>query len=346
MSHDHSPAGDSASASAPTSTPTSPALAPPWARSLLNAVRGALIGTAETVPGVSGGTIALMTGVYEIILTSAGHFISGARIAVSDGVRGRGLSRSRPEWAKVHWGVLIPLAIGMVFALFVMAGVMETLVEEHPVTMRALFFGLVLASLAVPFRMAAKAPLSTRPLGRWGVKDWSIAAVAAVGAAVIVTLPGGTLEPTPAILIPAGAIAVSALVLPGLSGSFILLTMGLYEPTLGAVADRDWGYLAYFAIGLVIGMVSIVKLLQWLLEHHRRSTLVVLTGIMAGSLVALWPWQDEDRTLQAPSGDLLGPIVAFLVGFTVVAVLLVLEARIVKRRDALAAIAADAQRDA
>ncbi|WP_061962353.1 DUF368 domain-containing protein [Demequina flava] len=299
---------------------------------VLNLVRGGLIGSAETVPGVSGGTVALMTGVYETLLTSAGHFITGARITVADGSRGRGVARAKPEWAQVRWGVLIPLGIGMVIALLAVASVMEGLMEDHPVTMRALFFGLVVASLAVPFRLAAQAPLRTRPVGRWGGKDWIIAAGAAIAAAVIVSLPGGNLEPSPLVLIPAGAIAVSALVLPGLSGSFLLLTMGLYEPTIAALNDRDYAYLAYFAVGLVIGLVSIVKLLQWLLEHHRRTTLVVLTGVMAGSLVALWPWQDENRQLEAPSGDLLGPILAFLAGFLVVVALLVIESRIVAKR--------------
>ncbi|MDE0572875.1 DUF368 domain-containing protein [Demequina sp. B12] len=309
------------------STETAPTRASTAGAGALNVVRGALIGTAETVPGVSGGTVALMTGVYEPILTSAGHFITGVRISVVDGIRGRGFSRATPEWARVRWGILIPLGIGMVVALLLMAGVMEGLVEDHPVTMRALFFGLVLASLAVPFRLAAQSAAGHRPAGRWRLTDWAIAVVGAVLAAIIVTLPGAALEPSPAVLIPAGAVAVSALVLPGLSGSFLLLTMGLYEPTLEAVNDRDLGYLAFFAIGLAIGLVSIVKLLQWLLEHHRRTTLVVLTGVMAGSLVALWPWQDEDRHLEAPSGDLTAPIIAFLAGFLVVAALLIVERR-------------------
>ncbi|WP_144018603.1 DUF368 domain-containing protein [Demequina sp. NBRC 110051] len=297
-------------------------------RTALNAVRGALIGAAESVPGVSGGTIALMTGVYETLLTSAGHFITGARIAVVDMVRGRGVERSRSDFARVKWAVLIPLGIGMVIALLAMASVMETLVEEHPETMRALFFGLVLASLSVPFRLAAHAPLGGRPDGRWGGKDWALALAGTVAAAVIVSLPGGNLDPSPLVLVPAGAIAVSALALPGLSGSFLLLTMGLYEPTLAAVNDRDLGYLVWFALGLVIGLVSIVKALQFLLEHHRRNTLVVLTGVMAGSLVALWPWQDEDGTTLAPYGDLVAPLVAFVAGFVVVIALLAVESRI------------------
>lgn len=301
-------------------------------RTALNVVRGGLIGAAESVPGVSGGTIALMTGVYETLLTSAGHVITGTRIAAVDLVRGRGVSRSRDDYSRVAWRVIIPLGIGMVVALVAMASVMETLVEDHPETMRALFFGLVLASLAVPFRLAAHAPLRTRPVGRWGGKDWAFALAGAVAAAVIVSLPGGNLEPSPLVLVPAGAIAISALALPGLSGSFLLLTMGLYEPTLAAVNDRDLGYLVWFALGCAIGLVSIVKVLQFMLEHHRRTTLVVLTGVMAGSLVALWPWQDEDGTKLAPSGDLWAPLIALVLGFVVVVVLLVVESRILAGR--------------
>ncbi|WP_062378521.1 DUF368 domain-containing protein [Demequina pelophila] len=298
-------------------------------RLILNAIRGGLIGTAETVPGVSGGTVALMTGVYETILTSAGHLIGGIRIAVTDGVRGRGLDRARPDLARVRWGVLLPLGVGMVAALLVMAHFMEGLVEDHPETMRGLFLGLVLASLAVPFRLAAHSPAAGRPRGRWGGLDVLVAAVAAAATATVLSLSGASLEPTPAVLVPAAAIAVSALVLPGLSGSFLLLTMGLYAPTLAAVNDRDLGYLAWFALGAAIGLVTIVKLLQWLLEHHRRLTLVILTGVMAGSLRALWPWQDESRALLAPHDPVIWPVVAFVIGVLVVVAVLVLERRFV-----------------
>lgn len=303
----------------------------------LNLVRGALIGTAETVPGVSGGTVALMTGVYEDILTSAGHLIGGIRLAITDGLRGRGLGASRAEFARVRWAVVIPIGIGMVIALVSMAHVMEGLLEDHPETMRALFLGLVVASLAVPLRHSIESPGRAGSPGRWSVREWAVAAVAAVAVGVLVSLPGTDLSPEPYVIVPAAALAVSALVLPGLSGSFLLLTLGLYEPTIAAVNDRDLGYLALFATGAAIGLVTVVKALQWLLEHHRRITLVVLTGVMAGSLVALWPWQDADGARVAPTEPILGPVLAFAAGVVVVGAVLLAERRMVAAQLARAA---------
>src|SRR5699024_4771688 len=114
-----------------------------------------------------------------------------------------------------------------------------------------------------------------------------------------------SLEPHWYIIMPAAAIAVSALVLPGLSGSLVLLTVGLYEPTLRAVEALDLGYIAVFCAGLVLGAVVIVQLLKWLLDHHHSTTLLVLSGVMLGALRALWPYQTEDGALQ-PIGDTLG----------------------------------------
>ncbi|WP_082099346.1 DUF368 domain-containing protein [Demequina maris] len=303
----------------------------------LDVVRGAMIGTAETVPGVSGGTVALMTGVYETLLTSAGHLIAGIRHAVTDGLRGRGLAEARAQLGRVAWGVVLPIGVGMVVALLTMAHVMEGLLEDHPETMRGLFLGLVLASLAVPFRHSRRAEPRS-PAVPWTMREWLLAAVAAVAVGIVVSLPAGNLSPEWYVLIPAGALAVSALVLPGLSGSFLLLTLGLYEPTIAALNDRDLGYLATFAIGLAIGLVTIVKLLQWLLEHRRRVTLVVLTGIMAGSLVALWPWQDADGMRIAPTEPIVAPLLAALAGAAVVIAILVAEHRMLARREAVEAV--------
>lgn len=301
----------------------------------LDVVRGALIGTAETVPGVSGGTVALMTGVYETLLTSAGHIIAGVRAAVAGTLRGRGARGAGLEFAQARWAVIVPLLAGMAVALVTMARVMEELVTGHPEIMRALFLGLVLASLAVPWRHSRESARSGRG-GAWDAREWLVAALAALAVAAIVSVPGARLEPTPWVIVPAAALAVSALVLPGLSGSFLLLTFGLYEPTLSALNDRDYGYLALFAGGAVVGLVTIVKLLQWLLEHHRRVTLVILTGVMAGSLVALWPWQDADGAKVAPTGDVAGPVVAFVAGAVAVAVVLVAERRVIAARARLA----------
>lgn len=304
-------------------------------KTFLDLVRGALIGSVETVPGISGGTVALMTGVYERILLSAGHIISGLRLVVTDGLRGRGLIRARDELRQAHWRMLIPLGVGMVLALLATARLMEQLLHDHPVVMRALFLGLVLASLSVPYRLAANANAHRSRPGRWRGIDYVFAGAAAVAAMVVVSLPRGSLTPSTGVLVFAGAIAVAALALPGLSGSFLLLTMGLYEPTLGALNDRDLGYIGTFVIGCVIGLVTVVKLLQWLLERHRHLTLVILTGVMAGGMLALWPWTDDHGARLAPTEHVLASIMAFVVGILVVVAILVAEHKLADRADAL-----------
>ncbi|WP_344969110.1 DUF368 domain-containing protein [Salinactinospora qingdaonensis] len=313
----------------------SPATAPSWPTHILNVARGALIGAAESVPGVSGGTVALMVGVYETVITSAGHLISAVRMGLTDVVRGQGFSRAADEFRLVRWSVIVPLLVGMFGALVLMASLVEGWVHDYPIQMRALFFGLVLASLWVPFSLsvrAAQAAGAAPAEARWGWRDILIALAAAVLAYVVVSLPPGEVEATPLVIVLAAAVAVSALVLPGMSGSFLLLTFGLYEQTLSAVNERDFGYLGLFLLGALVGLASIVKLLQWLLEHRERVTLVVLTGVLAGSLRALWPWQDEGRGLLAP-GEYLGSAIGMAaLGFALVVAVLVVERRLLRGR--------------
>ena len=310
--------------------------APSRARYLLDVVRGALMGTAETVPGVSGGTVALIVGVYATLLTSAGHLFSGLRRAVTGLLRRRDLTDAKAEFAQVRWHVVLPVAVGMVAALLLMAGLMEGLVAAYPVHTKGVFFGLVLASLWVPASMAARAPVREPGARAWGPGAVAVAAVTAIVSYVVVSLPPADVGTHPLIIVVAAAVAISALVLPGLSGSFILLTFGLYETTLAAVTDRDFGYLGLFVLGALVGMASIVKLLQWVLEHRQRVTLVVLTGAMAGSLRALWPWQAADRSLLAPGGDVVQVGSLAAAGFAVVVAALVVERRVVATRGASA----------
>jgi putative membrane protein len=184
----------------------------------------------------------------------------------------------------------------MVLAVLTLARVIEPLLEDHPERARALFLGLVLASVVVPARM----------VGGWGRREVVLAVVAAVAAVLLTGLPpGSTDEPSPVLVFCSAALAICALVLPGVSGSFLLLSIGVYEPTIAALNDRDLGYVAVFCAGALTGLVLFVKVLQWLLRERRRATLAVMTGLMVGSLRALWPWQDEDRALLGPSGDVL-----------------------------------------
>lgn len=280
-----------------------------------NLVRGALIGVVETVPGVSGGTVALVVGIYDELINSAGHVVSAGRRALLGPDRAAGVQH---HLGLVHWRIVVPVVIGMVAALLTVAGPMSHLVEEHPVTMRALFFGMVLASIGVPLRLAG---------GALRARDAAVVALAAVIAFVLVSIPPTTVTPAPLLVVLAAMVAVSALLLPGLSGSFLLLTIGLYQPTLRAVDELDLGYLSLFFLGAALGMVVIVKGLQWLLDQHHRVTMLALTGLMLGALRTLWPWQLEDRTLLAPEGDWWTQLLAAAAGCVVVLVLLAVDAR-------------------
>jgi putative membrane protein len=154
----------------------------------------------------------------------------------------------------------------------------------------------------------------------WGAKDFLIGAAATALGFALVSLPRQeVLSPNLLIVFLVAAVAVCALVLPGVSGSFLLLAMGFYAPTIAAVNDLDLAYLGIFVAGAVFGLAVFAKLLRWLLVNRRRVTLVVMTGLMLGSLRALWPWQDESgRALEATS---FAPIGYFLLGTVVIAVL-------------------------
>ncbi len=300
---------------------------------LLNGVRGCLIGTAEVVPGISGGTVALITGVYETLINSAGHVVSGTRMLVTDLVRGRGPARAREEFGRADWGAVLALLAGMAVAVLTAARIIAPLVESHPSESYALFFGLVLASLWVPYSGSGR---------RWRIGDYLLALVMAAAAFLLTGLPPTQVEPNPLIVMGAASVAICALVLPGISGSFILLTLGLYTVTMDAVNNRDLGYIATFALGAIVGLALFVKLLQWLLDRFHHLTLVVMTGLMAGSLRSLWPWQDGDRTLLAPDpGNLVLCVVLALVGAAAVIAVMLVEHRL-KARAAHGALAAAA----
>lgn len=283
----------------------------------VNVLRGAAIGAAEVVPGVSGGTIALVVGVYEILIGSAEAVVKGVLALVVDSVRGRGATRAREHLRLVRWGVVLPVLAGMVLAVLAGAALLEPFVVDHPEQSRALFAGMILVSLWVPLRL----------VGRWDVRTVLLAVVAAVAAFLLAGLP--TLDPVdpplPVVGI-AAAVAICALVVPGVSGSYLLLAVGLYAPTLAAVNQRDFAYLGVFALGALVGLSSFVVLMQWLLEHHRRATLAVALGLMAGSLRALWPWQDADGGAAAPTSDgAATTALAFVVGAVIVAGALLLQ---------------------
>ena len=286
---------------------------------------GGLVGSAEVVPGVSGGTLALVLGLYDRIITGADHAVRGVVALVRPG---RGPREAVAQWREVHWAVLLPVAVGMVTAVVLGAAVIEPLLEDYPVGMRALFFGFIAASVVVPLRMAGRLV---------GLRDGLVVAAAAVFAFLLTGLPPAQQsDPSLVLVALAAAVAVCALVLPGVSGSFFLLSIGLYDTTIAAVNDRDLVYLGVFALGAVVGLSSFVRVVRWLLATHRHVTLLAMAGLMVGSLRALWPWQDDDRGLLGPSdgvGGVLGVVAIALAGAVVVLALTALDARLSRQAD-------------
>lgn len=282
----------------------------------LNLVRGALIGTVETVPGVSGGTVALVVGVYERLISAASSLMSGVKeIAVGTvrkdaTLRGAGIQRVKG----LPWVLLLAIFLGMGIAVISMAHMMSYLVEAQPVLTSAAFFGMVLASLYVPFSFA----------GKWRNKDWLYALIAAGIMYFIVSMPpaGDMSNPPWYIIMGAAAIAIAALVLPGLSGSFLLLSFGLYQTTMSAVSNFDLTYITLFGLGAVLGLATVVKGLEWVLQHHHHLTLVVLTGVMLGALRALWPWKTDSNDLLAVGDQAGAALIWCLVGFVLVALVI------------------------
>jgi putative membrane protein len=200
--------------------------------------------------------------------------------------------------------------------IIVGAAQLEPLLSEYPEESRGVFAGLILASLWIPWRM----------VGAWSLR-LSLAALGAATLMFFFTGLGPLNNPDPSFwaVAPAAALAMCALVLPGVSGSFLLAVMGLYQPTIEAVNARNVEYLAVFALGALVGLALFVRVLQFLLENHRAITLALMTGLMAGSLRALWPWQGEGRELLGPGENLAGVALAATAGVLVVVSVVLVE---------------------
>ncbi len=241
---------------------------------LIVTAKGAAMGVADLVPGVSGGTIALVTGIYEELIASLARIGPERWSDFQDG----GLAGL---WRSINGSFLLAVFSGMLLAILTLAEVMKWLLDHHRLVLWGFFFGLILASV----------PLVLLRLKRWHWRwlPWLLAGVA-IGLGITLLGPGSTPDALWMIFI-AGLIAVSAMVLPGISGSFLLLLMAQYETMVSAVVERDLLTIAVFAVGAIIGALSIARLLAALFRRHHDRTIALLTGFMIGSLNALWPWQ-------------------------------------------------------
>ena len=258
----------------------------PIPRIVLHLVQGLAMGSADVVPGVSGGTVALVVGIYERLI----HSVRAGASGIFAGVR-LDLAAARRRFGEVDWALMLPLGVGIVTALYIGSRIVPHLLETYPVQVRALFFGLIVGSIFIPLRR----------MRHVAGTELAIMAVAAVAAFVLVGLPPRAIEdpPLPLVLAFAG-IAICAMILPGVSGAFLLLVLGIYEATLEALSSLNAPYVAVFVAGAAIGLGLFSKLLEWLLDRYHEWTMAALVGLMAGSLRALWPWLDEDRAILGP----------------------------------------------
>jgi putative membrane protein len=283
-----------------------------------NGLRGLLMGSFDVVPGVSGGTVALVVGIYERLIASIRSVVDAVLALLRFD-----LGRFRGCLAKVEWLLVVPLAIGVVIAIVTLARVIEPVLDEetgNPVQARAVFFGLICGSLVVPWKRA----------GGLEGRRWALAGIAAAGAFLLSGLPETEVtDPSRIAILGAAMIAICAMILPGISGAFILLALGMYAPTIAAINERDLGYVLVFAAGAALGLAAFAEVLNRLLTYRHDATMAVLLGLMVGALRALWPYQDSDRALQAPPGDpsVLVEIALALAAFCFVAAVIAIARR-------------------
>jgi putative membrane protein len=276
-------------------------------------LRGFFMGAADIVPGVSGGTVALVFAIYHRLIEAVrtGSTALG-RIARVD------LRAAVAELKRVEWTFLIPLLVGIGLAVLTLSSLIEHLLEDRPVEMAGLFLGLVGGSVIVAWQLLRR---------RDGRRMLVLLAVGAV-TFVLFGLREGTTEATgaavsnPSLLafFGAGAVAICAMILPGVSGSFLLVTMGMYGSVLAAVTDRDLVSLASFLAGCVIGLALFSQLLHWALNTHYDTVMAALIGLMLGSLRILWPWPDgvDSTALGAPATPVVVPLLLCVGGLVVV----------------------------
>jgi len=265
------------------------------------------MGAADLVPGVSGGTIALVIGVYERLVAS----IREGSSAIGAALTGR-IARSGRHLRTVEWSLLVPLLVGIGLAILTLARVIEHQLEVNATLMAGGFLGLVIGSVLIAWRLV-KEPAP---------RHYVIAAI--VGLALFAALGLGedvtVSDPSLVIFFGAGALAICAMILPGISGSLILLLVGMYQAILGAVNDRELSSVAVFALGAVVGLALFSQVLGWALARHHDVVLAGLVGLMAGSTRILWPWPNgvDSSALAAPGDDLVQVVIAALVGMALV----------------------------
>lgn len=239
-------------------------------------IKGMAMGAADVVPGVSGGTIAFISGIYEELL----HSISSFNLSLFTVLRKEGYKK---VWKMVNGSFLCALFMGIFLSILSLAKLIETLLENHPILIWSFFFGLVLASVI----------FIGKQIKIWNFRSFLYLIFGLIFAYYITTLnPMVSQNSSPWFLFLAGMIAICAMILPGISGSFILVLLGAYKPVLNALNTKDIFSIAVFMTGAVLGLLTFSRLLKWLFSRYKNYTLAILIGFIIGSLNKIWPWKE------------------------------------------------------
>ena len=283
-----------------------------FAKYIMTAVKGACMGAADVIPGVSGGTIAFIMGIYD-------DFVSSLASINSEAVRLLLKGKFKAFWKHINGSFLLSLVIGIGISVISLAGLMQALLTDFPIQTWAFFFGLIVASSI----------FIIRGISGWKFREGLLLALGVILGTVICTLSPTQTPDSLWFIFLSGAIAICAMILPGISGSFILLILGKYQYIMGTISDLvsgiDFGrnllILCVFVIGAIVGILGFSKLLHWLLARWNKETLLVLAGFIIGSLVKVWPWSNPEALAQAEeAGSMLygSAIIFTLIGLSLV----------------------------
>ena len=266
------------------------------------AVKGACMGAADVIPGVSGGTIAFIMGIYD-------RFVGAIASVNAEAVKLLFKGRFRDFWKHIDGSFLLSLILGIGVSVVGLAGLMQMLLEDFPIQTWAFFFGLIVASSI----------FILRGISGWAWRDGGFLALGVVLGVVICTLSPTQTPDALWFIFLSGAIAICAMILPGISGSFILLILGKYQYIMGVITSLVgnigalWGspeassalfweslaVMAVFGVGAVVGILGFSKFLHWLLARWNKETLIVLAGFIIGSLVKVWPWSNTEAIVRS-----------------------------------------------
>jgi putative membrane protein len=284
------------------------------------AVKGACMGAADVIPGVSGGTIAFIMGIYD-------QFVGSIASINAEAVKLLFSGKIKAFWKHINGNFLLALVIGIGVSVVGLAGLMQMLLADFPIQTWAFFFGLIVASSIFILK---------------GIKGWRVRDGVCLGLGIVLGVVVCTLSPTQTpdalwFIFLSGALAICAMILPGISGSFILLILGKYQYIMSTITScvgnvgAIWGAegadkilfwnsaltLAIFLIGAIVGILSFSKFLHWLLARWNKETLIVLAGFIIGSLVKVWPWNNEEAMMQDDL-HIAGAIIFAIIGFSLV----------------------------